>query len=418
MNRARLFGVAVLSAAALFVVGTLVWRTVSGDVAGSGLAAARPDVVRIGVITALPVEKWVRNAAVEFNAASHRTGGTAVDVEVIPMDGLVALGKWERNEFAALKSEEHLEGLPRDGLEALQDFPAAWIADNRYLVEFANVSFQDRIGQDRFLSDGEHGMRPVAKTLLVWGLFRSRGVPLLENLGPISWSTVHKAAAAPTGWKELGGDPVWGNFKLAISVSSRSASGLAAIVAAAGEFHGRTEVSVEDVSDPRFGAWLAELMMAATNFGGGGTSSAERVALFGYTAGDGGQFLESDLLQNMEGIESRWQEPMALHYPRATTWFDFPFAIWAGPETSALQKNAALAFQEFLLSEAQQHKALEFGLRPIDPGLPIYATAGSLFERWQRLGVQKEVLTAEEMSPPHRDFLSALARWRDLNVGP
>ena len=418
MNRARLFVVAVLSASALFVVGTLVWRTVSGNVAGPGLAAARPGVVRIGVITALPVEKWVRKAADEFNATGPRTGGATVEVEVILMDGLVALGKWERNEFAALKSEVHLEGLPRDGLEALQDFPAAWIADSRFLVEFANASSRDRIGQDQFLNDGQYGIRPLAKTLLVWGLFRSRGVPLLENLGPISWSTVQKAAAAPTGWKELGGDPAWGNFKLAVSVSDSSASGLAAIVAAAGEFHGRTEVSVEDVSDPRFGAWLTELKTASTNFGSGGLSSAERVALFGYTAGDGGQFLESDLLQNMEGILSRWREPMALHYPRATTWFDFPFAIWAGPETSALQKNAALAFQEFLLSEAQQHRALEFGLRPIDPGLPVDAAAGSLFVRWQRLGVQKEVLTAEEMSPTHRDVLSALARLRDLNEGP
>ena len=418
MNRARLFVVAVLSAAALFVVGTLVWRTVSGNVAGPGLAAARPDVVQIRVITALPVEKWVSKAADEFNAAGHRTGDATVEVEVIPMDGLVALGKWERNEFAALKSEVTLEGLPRDGLETLRDFPVAWIADSRYLVEFANASSQDRIGQDRFVSDGQYGMRPVARTLLVWGLFRSRGVPLLENLGPISWSTVHKAAAAPTGWKELGGDPAWGNFKLAVSGSGSSASELAAIVAAAGEFHGRTEVSVKDVSDPRFGAWLTELMMAATNFGSGGLSSAERVALFGYTAGDGGQFLESDLLQNMEGILSRWREPMALHYPRATTWFDFPFAIWTGPETSALQKNAALAFQEFLLSEAQQQKALEFGLRPIDPGLPIDAATGSLFERWQRLGVQEEILTTEEMNPTHREVLSVLARWRDLNIGP
>ena len=120
----------------------------------------------------------------------------------------------------------------------------------------------------------------------------------------------------------------------------------------------------------------------------------------------------------MEGIQTRWQEPIVLHYPRVTTWFDFPFAIWVGPETSALQKNAALAFQEFLLSEAQQLKALEFGLRPVDPGLPVDAAAGSLFERWQRLGVQKEVLTVDEMRPARRDVLSALARWRDLNEGP
>ncbi len=417
MIRTRIFIVTVLSAAALFLVGTLAWRTIGGDGVSPGFAASRPEVNRIHVVTALPVEQWVRAAADEFSAGGHGTEGANIEVEVIPMDGLVALGNWERNSFAALGTDVLPDELSRDELDALQFFPSVWIADGRYLVDIANASFREQLGQDRFLSDGQYRVRSLAKTLLVWGLFRSRGVPLLENLGPISWSTVHKAAAAPTGWKELGGDPAWGNFKLAVSVSGSSASGSAAVMAAAGEFHGKTEVTVEDLSDPRFGIWLTELMEAATEFSGGGTSSAERVAIFGYTAGDGGQFLESELLQNMAGIQTRWQEPIVLHYPSVTTWFDFPFAIWVGPETSALQKNAALAFQEFLLSEAQQLKALEFGLRPVDRGVAVDAAADSLFVRWQRLGVQKEVSTDDEMRPARRDVLSVLARWRDLNEG-
>ncbi|MDE0079867.1 MAG: substrate-binding domain-containing protein [Caldilineaceae bacterium] len=417
MNRTRVFLVTVLSAAALFVVGTLAWRTISGEGGGSGLAATRPEIIRIRVVAAVPVEQWVSAAAEEFKADGRSTEGTTIEVEVIPMDGLVALGKWERNSFAALDREVLPGELHRDEHEALQDFPTVWIADGRYLVEIANASFRGQFGQDRFLSDGQYRVRPLAKTLLVWGLFRSRGVPLLENLGPISWSTVHKAAGAPTGWKELGGDPAWGNFKLAVSVSGGSVSGSAAIIAAAGEFFDKAEVTVEDVSDPNFAIWLTELLEAATDLSGGGTSTAESAAIFGYTAGDGGQFLESELLQNMEGIQTRWQEPIVLHYPSVTTWFDFPFAIWVGPETSALQKNAALAFQEFLLSEAQQQRALEFGLRPVDPGVAVDAGAGNLFERWQRLGVQKEVLAVEEMRPANRDVLSVLARWRDLNEG-
>ena len=415
MIRTRLFIVTVLSGAALFVVGALAWRTIGGDGSGPGLAAPRPEVIRIQVIAALPVERWVQAAADEFNAGGPSTDGPTIEVAVIPMDGHVALGKWERNGFSALDREVLPGDLSRDEFLALQSFPTVWIADGHYLVDIANASFQEQFGQDRFLIDGQYRIKPLAKTLLVWGLFRSRGVPLLENLGPISWSTVYKAAAAPTGWKELGGDPAWGNFKLGVAVSGSSVSGSAAIMAAAGEFYGKTEVTVEDLSDPRFGVWLAELMQAATNFSGGGTSTAESVAIFGYTAGDGGQFLESDLLWNMEGIQTRWQEPIVLHYPNTTTWFDFPFAIWVGPETSALQKNAALAFQEFLLSDAQQLKALEFGLRPVDPGLPVNAAAGSLFERWQRLGVQKEVVAIEEMRPVDRDILSALGRWWGLN---
>ncbi len=418
MIRARVFIVVALSASALFVVGLLVWRTFSGEAGGTSVAATRPGVVRIQVVTALPVEEWVRAAADEFSATGHGPDGAAIEIEIIPMDGLVALGKWERDDFAALKTGVLPEDLPLDEFEALNSFPAAWIADSRYLVDIANASNRDRFGQDRFLSDGQYRMRPLAKTLLVWGLFRSRGAPLFENLGPLSWSTVHKAAVAPTGWKELGGDPSWGNFKMAVTASDMNVRGPAAILTAAGEYFGRTEITVDDVSDPGFLIWLTELMGAATGLGGRGTSAAESVALFGYTAGDGGQFLESELLQNMEGIQNRWREPMVLHYPKVTTWFDFPYAIWVGPETSAMQKNAALSFQQFLLSEAQQRRAVEFGLRPAESGLLVDAVAGSPFERWQRLGVQKEDPVSEEIDPAHRDLLTALTRWRDLNEGP
>ena len=205
---------------------------------------------------------------------------------------------------------------------------------------------------------------------------------------------------------------------MAVPASERSVRGAAAILTAAGEFYDRTEITVDDLSDPGFRSWLTEVMVAATGLGSGDRSGAESVALFGYTAGDGGQFLESELLQNMEGIQNRWREPMVLYYPKVTTWFDFPYAIWVGPETSAVQKNAALAFQQFLLSEAQQRKAVELGLRPADPSLPVDAVSGSPFERWQRLGVQEEDPVSEEINPAHRDLLTTLTRWRKLYEGP
>lgn len=415
MIRMRVFVVAVISAAVVLIVGILVWRTLTDNAVELGLAAARPQVIRIQVITAPPVEAWVQAAAEEFNAAGRESEGATIAVEIIPMDGLTALGKWERNDFAALPADALLEDLPQEKLEALESFPTAWIADVRFLVEIANASSQEQLGRDQFLSDGQYRMRSLAKTLLVWGLFRSRAAPLLENLGPPSWSTLHKAAVAPTGWKELGGDPAWGNFKLAVTPSGRSVGGLGAIVTAAAEYSDKTEILVEDVVAPRFGTWLTELVGASTRFSGGSTSSAESIALFGYTAGDGGQFLESDLLQNMNGIQNRWREPMVLHYPKVTAWFDFPFAIWAGPETSAMQKNAALAFQSFLLSEGQQRRALEFGLRPADSSLPVGAAVGSLFERWRRLGAEDDVSGVNVIQPLDRELLSALLRRLAMN---
>ena len=191
------------------------------------------------------------------------TGSAPVEVEVIAMDGLDALGRWERNEFGALPADILPHDLPPEDRAALDAFPTAWIAESRYLVEMANTSNRDRLGRDLFLSDGQYRVRSVAETLLTWGLFRSRGVALLENLGPVSWSTVHEAAVAPTGWKELGGDPSWGNFKLALAAPGKTVAGLAAIITAAGEYYDRNDLSVEDVSDPEFLIWLDEAMAAA-----------------------------------------------------------------------------------------------------------------------------------------------------------
>jgi len=72
----------------------------------------------------------------------------------------------------------------------------------------------------------------------------------------------------------------------------------------------RTNISVADVADPQFQQWLGELMSSLTDVSGAGAYTAEDFALFGYSVGDGGQLLESDLLNNMAGIQTRWSDPL------------------------------------------------------------------------------------------------------------
>lgn len=416
MNRTRLLFVIIISGAVLVIVGTLAWRMLTDTPGDAGLTIARPESLTIRVLTALPVEPWIRAAADDFNAGTHTVDGVPIEVEIIAMDGLTALGKWDRNDFGALPADVRPDELSTEERAALNDFPTAWIPDSRYLVELANASYKERLGRDVFLTDGQYRARPAAVSLFIWGFYNSRGQALQKSLGDISWSTIHDAAIAPAGWPELGGDPSWGFFKLAIPDPRKNVGGLATMIAAAGEYYDRTDISVEDVTNPEFQTWLAELMGAATDLSGGSAYTAEDFALFGYTAGDGGQFLESDLLQNLQGILTRWEEPPIILYPRFVTWFDFPFSVWVGPETSALEKNAALAFQRFLLNETQQHKALAFGLRPANPNVPVNATEDSLFVRWQEQGVQDVVPRTTAMRSPNRDVLLALLRWYELNV--
>ena len=400
----------------LVVAAGLGWQRFNPANSAQALVAKPSGPVQVRVLTALPVEPWVREAAKRFNESNPRQDGQPVEVQVVAMDGLTALGKFDRDDFGTLAGGTR-EGLSAAELERLSTtFPTVWIPDSRYLVELANASYKERLGRDVFLTDGEYRARPTAISLFVWGIYQSRADVLAQKYGEITWQSVHDAAIAKGGWPELGGDPKWGFFKLVVPNPRRNVGGLAAMIAAAGEYYDRVNISTEDVTKPEFQNWLKELMGSLTDVSGASAYTAEDFALFGYSAGDGGQLLESDLLNNMEGIRTRWSDPLVIRYPKYVTWFDFPYTIWVGPETTAAEKNAALQFEQFLLTADIQRLAVQAGLRPVNNEVNI--TQGeNLFTQWQSQGVEAVVPRTTRMASPSRDVLLALLRWFDLNVG-
>ena len=394
MNRTRIIFFVIIGLAIVIVIAGVLWTQLGKDSEGPGELVAEDDTLEVNVVAALPVADWVQDAARKFNEEQHTLEGHPIHITITPMDGLVAKGRYEQ--------------------EGMEPLPTAWIPDSRYLVELVNAVYKERLGRDVFLTDGEYRARPLATSLLTWGIYDSRAGVLEEGLGEISWNTIHDAAIAPGGWSELGGESDWGYFKLAIPSPRKNVSGLQAMVAAAGEYYGKTSISVEDVTDPEFQAWLGEIMSSMSDLSGG-TYTAADLALFGYTTGDAGLLLESDLLVNMQGLQTRWAEPMRIVYPEYVTWFDFPFTVWMGPETSALEKNAALEFEKYMLSEGIQREALAYGLRPANPAV-VVNEGSSLFVQWADQGVLGVVPRTTAMRYPDRDVLQALLRWFDLNV--
>jgi hypothetical protein len=351
--------------------------------------------LEVRVVTALAVEPWVNEAAKGYNATNPKLEGRPIHVTIIPMDGLSALARYDSASFDKL--------------------PTAWIPDSRYLVELANSVQKEKQGRDVFLTDGEYRARPVALSIFAWGIYQSRAVVLEKKFGEVNWKTLHDAATAKGGWPELGGDKQWGYFKLVVPNPRKNVGGLAAMVAAAGEFYDKPDITVADVTDPNFQAWLKELMSSVTDISGASAYTAEDFALLGYSVGDGGQLLESDLLANMGGIQTRWGDPLAVRYPKYVTWFDFPFSVWMGPETAAQEKNAALDFEKYLLGDAVQKKAITYGLRPV-ANVSVMADPNSLFAQWKKQGVAEVVPQTSRMRSPSRDVLQALLRWFDLNI--
>lgn len=392
MNRTRIiFFVVLFIAIAIILASLLLTRLGTTE----PVLLPVPKEVEVRVVAALPVEPWVQEAAKGFNGEGREIEGSRIKVSIIPMDGLAAMGRWDREE--------------------MDPIPTAWIPDTRYLVELVNAAYKERLGRDVFLTDGEYRARPVAVSLFAWGIYDSRAKVLQQKYGTIDWQAIHDAAIVKGGWRELGGQPEWGYFKLVVPNPRKNAGGLAAMIAAAGGYFDKTSITTTDVNDPEFQQWLQELMAAVTDFSSLGAYSVENLALFGYSMGDGGQLLESDLLTNMAGILTRWEDPLVIVYPEYLTWFDFPFTIWMGPETSALEKNAALEFERYLLSPKVQQDAVKRGLRPANTEVTITG-ADSPFVQWKDQGAMNVVPRSSAMRSPDREVLLSLLRWFDLNV--
>ena len=391
MNKTRLVFLVIVSVAVLIVGASIVVQRLGV----SSPLIEPPKQLEVRVVCALPIESFVQDAAKRFNEEGRKLESHPIQVTVTPMDGLTAMGRWEREEMSPI--------------------PTVWIPDSRYLVELVNATYKQLRGRDVFLTGGEYRTRPVATSLFSWGIYSSRAQVLEEKYGDINWQVIHDAATAKGGWPELGGAQDWGYFKLLVPNPNKNVGGLLAMVAAAGEYHGKTRISVAEVTDPDFQAWLGELMGAVTDFSSLGAYSVENLALFGYSTGDGGQLLESDLLTHMEGIQTRWEDPLQIVYPEYLTWFDFPYTIWMGDETSYLEKNAALEFEAYLLSPQIQELAVERGLRPANPEVPVTGE-NSPFVRWQSQGAMTVVPRTTAMRSPDRDTLLALVRWFQLNV--
>ena len=123
MNRTRTIFIAILAVAVLIVIGSVAYTTLSGGNTPGELTVARPDAVKIRILTALPVEPWVRSAAAAFNAGDHRVDGVPIQVEIVAVDGLTALGRWDRNEYGALATATRPEDLTDEQAARWTTFP-------------------------------------------------------------------------------------------------------------------------------------------------------------------------------------------------------------------------------------------------------------------------------------------------------
>ena len=84
---------------------------------GSGLTVDKPADVNIRILSAIPVETWVSEAADKYNAEQHKVQGATVHVEIVAMDG----ERW----FRPARHKWHSDALGLDSvcIEHRCEFP-------------------------------------------------------------------------------------------------------------------------------------------------------------------------------------------------------------------------------------------------------------------------------------------------------
>ena len=367
------------------LIALLLWA--AQNVLNVALPGSDTSPLEVRLIVAPAISDWVSEAANRFNAEGQRLNRRPVTIRVTAQDGLSV--------YSQLSSS------------GLRPAPSAWIAEGTFMLDLANLATQQASGQDAFKAEGS-----VAQSVLVWGGFADRVSAVDQRFGGLSWQAL-QAASAASGWSSLGGQAAWGFFKLVLPDPRKSSEGLAALLSAAAEFHGKTDLVAGDINDTRFEQWAQPLIDSVPNFANLGSEPAQSLAVRGPSAGDAGLLLEAGWLNAAVGLSSR---QFILRYAAAAVPFDFPFAVWieassdvGGDSSRRQEQDAARLFYQYLLADAQQRRAEAFGLRTASGG------ASDQFSRWSSLGIQ----AGRPSTSPVRvsaDAAQAALRWVERAV--
>jgi Ca-activated chloride channel family protein len=282
-------------------------------------------------------EKWINDVTRTFNESGRKTpSGKPIFVKAMPMG-----------------SGETIDNILSGRLQAHLASPAS-----AAFIKLGNAESRTKTGKDLIGNTDNLVLSPVV--IAMWK-------PMAEAIGwgkkPIGWSDILALSRNEKGWQAFG-YPQWGKFKFGHTQPEYSNSGLISLFAEAYAASGKTA-----------NLTLADLAKAPTKQFVGGVEQS--VVHYGSSTGffgrkmfaNGPEYLSAAVLYESMVVESYSQGnlpfPVVAVYPKeGTFWSDHPVGVvereWVTPE----HREAAKIYIQYLLSRAQQEKALQYGFRP------------------------------------------------------
>jgi hypothetical protein len=312
-----------------------------GSAGGSGAAAG--DKVEVTFLYSTEKRDWVEAAAESFRA-KHK------DVEL----KLVGAGSLE-------SAQAILEGRQQ---------PTAWSPADSLVLSLLESDWRTKNGTALF-GTGEDAPAPLVISPLVFVAWEDRAEVLAKlGNGHITWKALHQALSADQGWPAIGGNAEWGFVKFGHTDPTRSNSGLQALVSMTYDFYGRTHLTVADLLDPKYQAWVKTIERGVTRFESSTGIFMTDMVRFGPSRYDLAVVYESIAVSQLENAQGRWGN-LKLYYLPTTLWSDHPGAVLQSPWVTPGQRKAARAWLQHLRSREVQEQALRLGFRPADPAVPL-----------------------------------------------
>jgi len=378
--------VAIFLVVLVIAVGVVVWQVLFRT--GTGLLVRKPDV-QITIVHASTLDRWLNAAAEAFNREGNKVEGHRIKVRLSSMDGVEAMTKIGRGDLV----------------------PTVWIPESTALLYSTNEELRTKTGRDVFLTSGEYQRRVLVSTFLVWILWDDRAQVFLKQYPQVDWDSIYSLVTQPRGWAGIGGDPNWGYAKFTIADPNSATSGLMSLVQASYFYHKKVrDLTNADVVDEGYQRFVRDILNTVVDFGtGSSANTVNEIILFGPSRTDAALVEEAAFIQSIQHAQNRWGK-LDVFYPSVVLWLDYPYAIYVSEKSTALEKDAALLFQKYLVSESQQKAALKLGFRPGNPDIPILGS-DSPFAKFQDTGLRAQLPRGTAARLPDRSVWITLQQF-------
>ncbi len=309
------------------------------------------ESVKVSIVYGSEKKEWLEPLVQQFNDAHNQT----------------ADGKMIVVEATAMGSIESVRGIIEGTLQ-----PTVWSPASSVYIPVANSEWKKSHADDLVTGNpNDLVLSPVV--IAMWR-------PMAQALGwpdkALGWEDIAQLATTEEGWAEYG-HPEWGPFKFGHTHPAYSNSGIVSIIAETyaglGKQRGLTE---SDLKSAELNEFMTGVESSVIHYGTSTGFFGERMFERGPSYLSAAVLYENLIVaqeaKRLNGQSS--QVPVVAIYPKeGTFWSNHPYVIVNAPWVTAEQKEAAQAFEAFLLDKPQQLKALEYGFRPADPSIPLSA---------------------------------------------